>query len=107
MLGIILPLVAFYIFVSIFSDGAATEARWKIFVIALVATFTLSVIAGSLPGIAGALIACCVAGLVSFGGLMLWIKATRSQALKITGSYLGFVIVYSIVTTVIFGPRTA
>jgi hypothetical protein len=105
MLGIILPLVAFYIFVSIFADSAATEARWKIFVIALIATFTLSVISRAVPSIAGALIAFCVAGLVSFGGLILWIRATKSQALKITGSYLGFVIVYSIVTTIIFAPR--
>lgn len=102
MFGFILPLAAFYIFVSIFSDSTATEARWKIFVIALVANLTLKVISESVPSITGVLIACCVAGLVSFGGLMLWMRATRSQALKITGSYLGFVIAYSIVVTVIF-----
>jgi hypothetical protein len=107
MLGIILPLVAFYIFTSIFSDSATTEARWKIFVIALIATFALSGISASVSSITGALIACCVAGLVSFAGLTLWIRVTKLQALQITGSYLGFVIVYSIVTTIIFAPRTA
>lgn len=107
MFGLVLPLVAFYIFVSIFSDSAAAQARWKIFVIALIATFTLSGISHSVPSIAGALIACGAAALVSFGGLMLWIRATKSQALKITGSYLGFVIAYSIVITFIFSLGTA
>ena len=107
MFGFILPLVAFYVFVSIFSDGAESRARWQIFVIALLATVSLGTISTNMPTLLGLAVACLVAAAVSLVGLLFWIKVTRPQALKITGSYLGFVVVYSIVVALIFTPRAA
>ena len=105
--GIILPLAAFYIFVSIFSDGVESQARWKIFAVAAVATFLLSGISRSSPTLVGSVMACSVAAAVSFAGLIFWTKVTRLQAFKITGSYIGFVIGYSLVVGLIFGHHTA
>lgn len=102
MFGIILPIAAFYIFVTIFSDNRASEARWKIFVVALTATLTLSAISRSNSTPVGLVIACVVAALVSFGGLIWWIKTTRTEALKVTGSYIGFAIAYSAVVEAVF-----
>jgi hypothetical protein len=47
-------------------------------------------------------IACLAAAAVSLVGLIFLIKVTKLQALKITGSYIGFVIGYSIVVDLIF-----
>lgn len=102
MFGIILPVAAFYIFASVFSDDRASDARWKLFIIALIATLTLSAITRASPTLIGSAIAMILAALLSFAGLILWIKATRTQALKITGSYLGFVLAYSVVVAVLF-----
>ncbi len=107
MFGFILPLVAFYIFVSIFSDGAETRARWQILAIALVATMLLGGISTNMPTLLGLAVACLVAAAVSLVGLLFWVKVTRPQALKITGSYLAFVVGYSIVVALIFSPRAA
>ena len=90
MFGFILPLAALYVFVSIFSDGAESQARWQIFVVALVATVLLRGIGSSMPTLLGTAVACLVAAAVSLTGLIFWIKVTRTQALKITGSYIGF-----------------
>jgi hypothetical protein len=98
----ILPLVAFYIAVSIFSDGAASEARWKILAVAIVATILLFGISNSSPTLIGLAVACVVAAAVSLAGLIFWIRLTRIQALKVTGAYIGFVIVYSVVVAFIF-----
>jgi hypothetical protein len=105
--GLILPLVSFYVFVSIFSDGAESRARWQIFVVALVATLLLVAIARSTPTPLGAGEACAAAAAVSYIGLIFWIKVTNTQALKIIGSYIGFVVIYSLVTALIFAPRVA
>jgi hypothetical protein len=102
MLGIILPIAAFYVFVTIFSNNRASEVRWKIFLVALTATLTLSAISRSNPTLVGLVTACVVAALVSFGGLVWWIKATRTEALKVTGSYVSFVLAYSIVVEAVF-----
>jgi hypothetical protein len=51
----------------------------------------------------GLVAACLLAALVSFVGLILWIKVTRLQALKISGSYVGFVVAYSLAVTLLLG----
>jgi Kef-type K+ transport system membrane component KefB len=95
-------LVSFYIFVSIFSDGAESAARWKILAIALLATLLLNGISSESPTLLGLGIACLAAAIVSLAGLIFWVKVTRLQALKITGSYIGFVLAYSVVIGLIF-----
>ncbi len=103
MFGFILPLVAFYIFVSMFSEGTESQARWKIFTLSFVATTVLFTMSRENPTLIGSTAACLVAALVSFVGLTFWIKVTRSQAVKITGSYVGFVVAYSLAAALIFG----
>jgi hypothetical protein len=103
----VLPFVAFYIFVSIFSDGAESSARGRIFVLSLVVTVVLRVISNTHPTLLGLGVACLVASAVSIAGLMLWLKVTRLQALKITGSYIGFVVGLSIVMALILRARAA
>lgn len=103
MLGFALFLGSFYVLVSKFSDGVESEARWKIFVTALVATGLLNGISRETPTWGGLALACLVAAFVSLVGLLLWIRVTRVQAFKITGSYIGFILAYSLVTNFIFG----
>jgi hypothetical protein len=102
VLAVAVYLVSFYIFVSIFSDGAESTARWKILAIALLATLLLNGISNAIPTLLGLGIACLAAAIASFGGLIFWVKVTRPQALKITGSYIGFVLAYSVVIGLIF-----
>jgi len=86
-----------------FSDGAESRARWQIFTVALVATVLLNGISQSNPTLLGLVTACLVAAAVSLGGLIFWIRVTRLQAVKITASYIGFVLAYSTVIDLIFG----
>src|SRR5690348_8076545 len=102
MFGIILPVAAFYIFASVFSDDRASDARWKLFIIALIATLTLSAITRASPTLIGSAIAMIVAALLSFAGLILWIKATRPRALRIWASNLGSVLACSVAFGVLF-----
>jgi hypothetical protein len=95
-------LVSFYICVSIFSDGAESEARWKILAIALLATLLLNGISSASPTLLGLGLACLAAAIVCLAGLIFWIKVTRPQALKIATSYIGFVLAHSVVIGLIF-----
>ena len=103
MLFVLVFLASFYVFVSIFSDGLESQARWKIFALALIDTLLLNGISHSIPTWLGLAIACLAAACVSLGGLIFWIGVTRLQALKITGSYIGFVLGCSIVLGFIYG----
>src|SRR5262249_47505847 len=104
VVAIAVYLVSFYIFVSIFSEGLAQDARWKILVVALVVAATLIVTSNSIkPPMLGLAAGCIAAAAVSFVGLIFLIRVTKQQALKITGSYLGFVLAYSVVISVLFG----
>jgi hypothetical protein len=103
LFGFILPLVAFYIFTSIFSDGAEKQARWKVVTLSVSAMLLLFFVSTSMPTPLGLTIACLAAALVSLFGLVFWIKVTRSQALKITGSYMGFVIGYNLLFGLMIG----
>ena len=96
MLGFVLCLASFYVFVSIFSDGVGSEARWKIFAVSLAAVIPMYALGGIRPPLLGFAISCLAAAAVSLVGLIFWIKVTRVQALKITGSFIGFVVAYSI-----------
>jgi hypothetical protein len=99
--GLVFSLASFYVFVSIFSDGVESKARWKIFAVSLVATGLLYGL-GATQSLLSLAIACLAAAAVSLVGLIFLIKVTKLQALKITGSYIGFVIGYSIVVDLIF-----
>jgi hypothetical protein len=105
IMGIALYFAAFYVLVSIFSDGAEKDARWKILVIAIVVTLILG-LTGNVPSLAVFALGCLVAGLISVVALVFWIKVTQSQALKITGSYIGLVIAYSVVVALILRHTT-
>jgi hypothetical protein len=95
--------VAFYIFTSIFSDGAEKQARWKVVTLSVSAMLLLFFVSTSVPTPLGLAMACLAAAFLSLIGLIFWIKVTRSQALKITGSYIGFVISYNLVLALIIG----
>ena len=98
----VLPVVAFYVFVSTFSDGAESSARGKVLVTAIVATVLLRVIGSTRPTLLGLGLACLAAAAVSLASLILWIRVTRLQALKITGSYIGLVVGVSLALSLIF-----
>ena len=104
MIAVAVYLASFYVFVSIFSDGLAADARWKILAVALATVVTLIGTSNSIkPALLGLAIGCLAAGAVSFAGLVLWIKVTRPQALKITGSYIGLVVAYWVVGALLIG----
>jgi hypothetical protein len=84
-------LASYYVFVSIFSDGI--DARWRILGVAAITAAVLIGISNSIkPELLGLALACVAAAVVSLAGLVFWIRVTRLQALKITGSYIGFVL---------------
>jgi branched-subunit amino acid transport protein AzlD len=103
MLAVAVNLVSFYVFVSIFSDGAESSNRWKILAIALLATLVLTSISNTTPTLLGLGIACLAAAFVSLVGLIFWVKVTRLQALKITASYIGFVLAFSFLFGLVLG----
>src|SRR5882672_1535590 len=103
----VLPLVIFYILVSIFSDGAESSARGKLVVLSIVVTVLLRVVSAMIPTLPGLLLACIVSAAISLAGLILWIKVTRSQALKITGSYIGCIVGISLALALILRPSAA
>ncbi len=102
-MGFVLQLAAFYILVSVFSDGAESRARWQIFVISLVVTVLMSIVSRTVPTWPGFALACVLGAATSVAALIFWIKLTKRQALKITGAYIGFVIALSLVVTLVFG----
>jgi len=106
MPGIVLLLAAFYILTSIFSDNSVSEARWKIFAVALVVTVLLITISNANETLAGLAIACAVAALVAWLGLVFWIKVRMWQAVKIAGSYIGIAIGLSLVLALLLGSPT-
>ena len=104
MVAVAVYLASFYVFVSIFSDCVASDARWKILVVALItAAVLIGTSNGIRPPLLGLAIACLAAAAVPLASLMVWIKVTRLQALKITGSYIGFVLAYSVVAALLLG----
>jgi hypothetical protein len=104
MVAVAVYLASFYVFVSIFSDGLASDARWKILGVALIVAAILIGTSNTIkPPLLGLAIACCASAVVSLAGLVFWIKVTRLQALKITGSYIGFVLAYWVVGALLFG----
>jgi hypothetical protein len=104
VLAVAVYLASFYVFVSIFSDGIASDARWKILAVSLLtATILIGTSNAIKPPLLGLAIACFAGAVASFVGLLFLIKVTRVQALKITGSYIGFVLAYSVVFALLFG----
>jgi hypothetical protein len=101
-MGIALQLAAFYVLVSIFTEGAESNARWQILVIALLLMAALNVVPIYIPSLLGLALGCLAAALVSVVALVFWIRTTRSQALKITGSYIGIVLAYAFVYSLLF-----
>jgi hypothetical protein len=102
MFGLILPMVAFYIFTDMFSHEAAQQGRWKVALLSLAATMVLFIASG-----AGLVIACILATLICLGGLIFWIRLTPLQAAKVTGSYVAFVFAYSVLVTLLSAPARA
>jgi hypothetical protein len=92
----------FYILVSVFAQGTESNARWKILLTALAVTLLMMAGGGYFTTLVGWAVAWLVAALVSVTALMYWIKVTKSQALKITGCYFGFVLILSIVLNLVF-----
>jgi uncharacterized membrane-anchored protein len=66
----ILTLMAFYIFTSIFSDGAEKQARWKVVTVSVSAMLLLFFVSTSMPTPLGLAIACLATALVSLIGLI-------------------------------------
>lgn len=104
-MDVFLQLVAFYILVSIFSEGAESRARWQIFVIALVVSELMSIVRMAIPTLPGFVLACVLAAVISAAALMLWIKVTKMQALKISSAFVGFTIAYPLLLGLLF-PST-
>jgi hypothetical protein len=100
--GLVLQLAAFYILVSIFSDGAESRARWQIFVIALFVTLLMSIVSAAMPTLLGFAFACALAAVTAAVTLILWIKVSKMQALKISTAFVGFAIAYSLLVSLIF-----
>jgi len=104
MVAVAVYLASFYVFVSVFSDGVAADSRWRILVVALITAAILIGTGNAIkPPLLRLAVACLAAAAASLAGLVVWIKVTRLQALKITGSYIGFVLAYGVVSALLIG----
>jgi hypothetical protein len=99
----ILNLVVFYMLVSIFAGNAASSARWKVFVIGLVATLLLTGVSRSVPTLTGLAVGVGLGAAASVAGLLFWLKLGRKQALQVTSAYVAFVLLISVVFALVFG----
>jgi hypothetical protein len=106
-MGAVLPAVALYIFVSIFSDGAESSSRWKILLIAIGSGFVSAMVRELIQGVVGALVGLVLALALIAGGLVFWCKVDRKAALKIAGSYFVFSVILAIVVTYLTGVVAA
>ena len=95
--SLVIPAVALYIFVSMFSDGAESESRWKILVIAIGSGIVSVVGQQLIPGIVGAAVGLVLALALIGLALVFWCKVERKAALKIVGAYFAFTAALAIV----------
>ena len=91
-MGAVLPAVALYILVSIFSEGLESSARWKILVIAIGSSLVSAVVQELIDGIVGAIAGSAVALLLIFVTLNIWCGVDRKATLKIVAAYSAFTI---------------
>ena len=98
-MGAVLPAVALYVFVSIFSEGAASNARWKILFIAIGSAAVSTVVRQLIQGVAGPLVASAAALGLIVATLIFWCGIGRKAALKIAAAYFLFSIAIKIVAT--------
>ena len=105
-MGAVLPAVALYVFVSMFSDGEESSARWKILFIAIGSAIVSAVFHTLIPGIAGSLLGFAAALLLIAAALVFWVKVSRKAALKIAGAYAAFSVALTILYIVLLGQVT-
>jgi hypothetical protein len=98
-MGAVLPAVALYVFVSIFSDGAESSSRWKILVIAIGSELVSAVIRQLIQGVAGTVVGLVLALAVIAIALIFWCRVERKAALKIVGAYFAFSVVLAVAIT--------
>lgn len=102
-MGAVLPAVALYVFVSMFSDGAESNSRWKILVIAIVSGLVSAVVRQLIWGVAGAVAGLALALAVIAIGLIFWCKVDRKAALRIVGAYFAFSVALAVVISYLSG----
>ena len=100
-MGIAIYAIAFYVIVSVFARGLESSSRWKILVVSLVSTLTMGGVSGNYPTLLGTGIAALSAAAVAYVLLVLWLKAARAAALKISSTFVAFIVVWSVFWTVV------
>jgi hypothetical protein len=106
-MGAVLPAVALYVFVSIFSDGAESSSRWKVFLIAIGSGLVSVVVRELIQGVIGAVLGLVLALALIAVALIFWCKVDRKAALKVTGAYFAFSVALAIVVTYLRGVAGA
>jgi hypothetical protein len=98
-MGSVLPAVSLDIFVSIFSSGAESDARWRILVIALSSALVSLVVQQFIPGLLGSMVAIASSlGLIALA-VIFWCKIDRKATAKILAAYWCVWFVIEIVVT--------
>ena len=96
-MGAVLPAVALYILVSVFSEGLESSARWKILVIAIGSSLASALVQVLIGGIVGTLVGFAVALLLIFVNLNFWCRVDRKATLKIVAAYAVFTVALVVV----------
>jgi hypothetical protein len=91
-MGAVLPAVALYILVSVFSEGLESSVRWKILVIAIGSSLASAAVQALIGGIVGTLVGFAVALLLIFVALSFWCRVDRKATLKIVAAYAVFTV---------------
>jgi hypothetical protein len=91
-MGAVLPAVALYILVSVFSEGLESSVRWKILVIAIVSSLMSAAVQALIGGIVGTLVGFAAALLLIFVTLNFWCPVDRKATLKIVAAYAVFTV---------------
>ena len=95
-MGAVLPAVALYILVSIFSEGLESSARWKILVIAIGSALLSAVVRELIHGIVGSIAGLAVGLLLIFVTLNVWCRVDRKTTLKIVAAYSAITIALAV-----------
>ena len=106
-MGLALYAAAFYILVGVFAPMALRTLRWKVVTLAFVATFALFSTDQVTHSPVVALAYTVGVATLAAVALRFWLKLELPQALKISGSYLGIVLVLSLGMALLLGSKTS
>jgi hypothetical protein len=89
-----------------FSQGAESDARWKILIVAITSGLISAIMRQVIPGSTGILIGIAFALTLIAAALIFWCRIERKATFKIVGAYFGFCVALAGVLSLL-GPEAS